>query len=434
MSAELAKKEPQSASPDSTDKQRAEELLAHGVDSRKSGDRQAAIHYYAQAVRQAQTASAGDLICRAATYLGLMELEQGNLQSALHWLDQARTAAAQCHPPAWLSLLSTLAGVSRAQAAAEGAERQLAQTRLQLAKEISLLQSQVKEVTAELIAELKREPPSGHAGRVTTSASKATAARSDRLALTVRALGHFEARLADDTAIVLCSNRRGQALFKVLATEPHARRHKETFLLLFWPDEVPVVAAGKLHIAASRLRQSLFQAGLGRNALLFEDDCYFLNSELQVRSDVVLFNAHFQAGQRLTAMDEPGLAAAEYEEALAFYQGPYLADVVGEDWPLAERSRLEEQFLTLLTKLAAWHFDKGRYAQSAECCQQILKQDALREDIYRQRMRCLSRDGQRNQALRLYQDCVRVLREELAVEPMPETTELFEQIQQGQAA
>jgi DNA-binding SARP family transcriptional activator len=57
--------------------------------------------------------------------------------------------------------------------------------------------------------------------------------------------------------------------------------------------------------------------------------------------------------------------------------------------------------------------------------------DPLREDAHRGAMRCFARAGRRELALRQYQTCQKVLREELGVSPGEETERLGEVIRRG---
>ncbi len=406
----------------------AEELLARGLQA-YAEDPPFATDCFEQVVRLTQNEGLTDLVCQAAACLGMLQIEQDDFMAASIWFDRAQSDLASSDRLTTSPLLPTLIGIAQAQAVVHEVDRQLAQTQAQVRQELGLLKAQAQVVMSHLLQEMMKGPVYSNSNRAPVS-RYATFPSADSQSLpVVQLLGLFEAHLTGGGVIRLCSNRKGQALFKVLATHPYDHYHKEKLLLLFWPNENPAVVTGKLHIAASRLRRALLQAGLGGDALLFEEDCYCLNRKLQVQSDVVLFDMHFKAGQRLEARNDPDQAAAEYEAALALYRGPYLAEVVGEDWPLLERARLEEQFQVILTKLAAWYFTNSRWAESAECCRRALDCDSLREDIYRQLMRCLSHQGQRNQALRVYQNCSRVLQEELGIEPMRETTQLFDQIQ-----
>jgi predicted ATPase/Tfp pilus assembly protein PilF len=65
------------------------------------------------------------------------------------------------------------------------------------------------------------------------------------------------------------------------------------------------------------------------------------------------------------------------------------------------------------------------------CCQRLLALEPYSEEIYRQSMRLLARNGQRTAALQHYARCRQLLAEELAVAPDAETTALYEQIRQG---
>jgi DNA-binding SARP family transcriptional activator len=55
----------------------------------------------------------------------------------------------------------------------------------------------------------------------------------------------------------------------------------------------------------------------------------------------------------------------------------------------------------------------------------VLENDRAHEDAYRLLMRAHASLGERSTALRLYARCTSMLQEELGVEPMPETTALY---------
>ncbi len=409
-----------------------EQALLQGAVCYEQGDHETAVQRIEKALRLAREHDDPKLIAWASALLGVVQMERGDLKGAVDLFGAADTSTvSDAFGPPFVHL-TTLAGLSRAQRSALETEERLIQTQARIREEIHALKAEAREVSGRLLAELKRDlapdgaPPADGVGHEDSGRTP------EGQTLSVQLLGHFEARLSDGTPIKLCSNRKGQALFKLLATQPGAHYHKERLLSLFWRNDEPAVASGKLHIAVSRLRRALLREGLGDDILRFENDCYSLNSSLGIRSDVELFQSHLRSGARLEGRAERDLARAEYEAALALYQGPYVAEVVGEDWPLRERARLEADFLDLLSKLSSWYFDAGRYPASAECCRHILRYDNLREDIYRKLMRCLSRQGQRNQALRLYEECARTLEQELGVSPMRKTTELMARIRQEQ--
>jgi DNA-binding SARP family transcriptional activator len=232
--------------------------------------------------------------------------------------------------------------------------------------------------------------------------------------------------------ISLGRSRNGRAIFRYLVALPDKSAPTDVLLEIFWSQDEPQEAKHKLHIAVSTLRQALHE-GLGsllegHDAIVYLDDRYLLLPGLEIELDVDLFARYVAAGQRLEREGRDEEATAEYEAAHALYRGDYLSQDLYADWAVAPRARYEEMYLTVLGRLAEHYVEQQRYADGVSCCRQILARDSFREDAYRQLMRCYSRMGRRNQALREFQSCKEVLRWELGVEPMRETVELHDQI------
>jgi DNA-binding SARP family transcriptional activator len=256
-----------------------------------------------------------------------------------------------------------------------------------------------------------------------------TAAADPTLAVSV--LGDFAVRY-QGKEVSLGSSKSGRAIFRYLVTLSGRSAPTDVLLDMFWAQDESQEAKHKLHIAVSTLRQALregLHSLLGeRDGIVFVDDHYVLLPGLEVELDIDIFAHHVAAGQRLEREGRDEGATAEYEAARAFYQGDFLSQDLYADWAVPRRARYEEMFLTVLGRLAEHYVDEQRYADGVACCRQILARDSFREDAYRQLMRCYSRMGRRNQALREFQACREVLRWELGVEPMHETAELHARI------
>lgn len=254
--------------------------------------------------------------------------------------------------------------------------------------------------------------------------------------LLIRSLGKFGV-YHNGREIPLGSSKKARAIFRYLSTHPQRRAAKDTLLELFWPDEEVEKATHKLHIAISTLRQAFSNpddTGLGgEDLILFEDNLYSLNPAINVCLDADEFTDRCRSGERLQREGRTEKAAAEYEAALALYRGDFLPEDLYADWAIAPRARLEEAYLTMLGCLAARHLELGRYTETISYCRQILSRDSFREDAYRYIMRCYSRMGQRNQALREFHTCEKVLQQELGVQPTHETMALYEQIVREEA-
>ncbi|MCS7002222.1 MAG: bacterial transcriptional activator domain-containing protein, partial [Dehalococcoidia bacterium] len=130
---------------------------------------------------------------------------------------------------------------------------------------------------------------------------------------------------------------------------------------------------------------------------------------------------------------DPAFALRNGQIAVQLYQGDYLAESLYDPWTQEERDRLLARFLQTATNLANRYLELGNLQQASQICEIVLRRDRCYEEAYQTLMRVHARAGSRAQALRAYARCVRALREDLNVDPLPETVRLAERIKRGDA-
>ncbi len=113
------------------------------------------------------------------------------------------------------------------------------------------------------------------------------------------------------------------------------------------------------------------------------------------------------------------------------YGGDYLPDALYDDWVSAERERLLTLYLRAADRLAGMLLERGQIDAGLIVCQAILARDPCWERAYRLIMAAHARQGNRPQALQVYQRCVAVLLAELDVAPSPATVALCDRIAQA---
>jgi len=86
----------------------------------------------------------------------------------------------------------------------------------------------------------------------------------------------------------------------------------------------------------------------------------------------------------------------------------------------------------VLEQLAGYHQQRHEYKTAIEYARRLISMDEWREESYILLMRLLYSSSQRSDALKLYQKCRHILREEFDVEPQPETVQLYEEILNNQ--
>lgn len=159
-----------------------------------------------------------------------------------------------------------------------------------------------------------------------------------------------------------------------------------------------------------------------RDVIMTGSDTAFMDIS---RFEAVLADRSFQEDGVLTA----GQRAA-MKTALAEYQGPFM-DGESDDWILYERERLHCLYVQGLNKMMSSFAAEEKFEDALNCGRRILRIDPLREYVHREMMRCYAASGQRALALRQFQTCRKLLKNECSIEPLPETVSLMQAVRNG---
>lgn len=236
-------------------------------------------------------------------------------------------------------------------------------------------------------------------------------------------------------------SNKTRGLLAYLALEAGRAHARSSLAALFWPEIPDQAAAKNLRLTLHRLRAALDDAAAGTaDALLFTPRGQIQLNAAALTLDVAQFtaalaavNAHSHADARLCPACRQRL-----EQAAALARGELLAGFGLEDappfeeWLLMQRERLAHQHIVALHTLAAACQALGNHPRAYLYAARQIELDPFRETAYRQAMAALAASGQRSEALARYQTCVRVLAEELGIEPDAETTALYQRISRGE--
>jgi DNA-binding SARP family transcriptional activator len=197
---------------------------------------------------------------------------------------------------------------------------------------------------------------------------------------------------------------------------------------LLWGELPEEDARRNLRVTLAELRKQLDPYLLiSRQELAF-------NRESPYWLDVEVFR-HKLKGRGLTPAEQ---STDQLRETIELYQGDFLEDFYVRDapmfdeWVLGQRERLRKLVLEALHTLSARMIEVGEYATGIDYTSRLLTLDPWREEAHRQMMLLLALSGQRSMALAQYEDCRRVLADELGVEPSQETTALLLRIRSEQ--
>jgi DNA-binding SARP family transcriptional activator len=248
---------------------------------------------------------------------------------------------------------------------------------------------------------------------------------SPLLELSITCFGRFEVRRLGKP-VVLCSSCNGQRILRYLVASPGHYATSDTLQTMLWPEDESEVTQRKLYIAISALRHSLddgFASESRCSYILCKNRVYSLNPAVTIRTDMDEFLRCYQAGQQ--ASEE---RSAFYEKACRLYTGPFLAEDMYADWSFIQREQLNQLYLAMCRILADHYFKVKRYEDAMKWAIAILKENRCDESAHRQLIQVYAAQGYRSEAIHQYQRCECLLREELGVQPMPETQTIFQAI------
>ncbi len=107
------------------------------------------------------------------------------------------------------------------------------------------------------------------------------------------------------------------------------------------------------------------------------------------------------------------------------WRGPF-AEGEPSDWLLEERERIHDAYVRALTALMRDAGVRGRFECALEYCQSILRVDPFRENIHCEMLWLMVLTGQRARAIQSHDAFCKRLRSELEIDPMVETSALFD--------
>jgi serine/threonine-protein kinase len=232
-----------------------------------------------------------------------------------------------------------------------------------------------------------------------------------------RVLGSLDLRGSEgqDLLSVLSQPKRLALLVYLALASPRGFHRRDRLVGLFWPELDQDRARAALRKSLHYLRRSL-----GEGTVLSRGDEAVGLDFQRIWCDVVAF--------------EEALERGALEEALKFCRGrlldgfstPESSDF--EQWLEAERRHFQRQAVDAACHLGDRAAEGGDLAAAIQWMERARDLDPLQERPVRKLLQFLDRSGERSRAIRLYETFSVRLREELEVEPAPETQALAQSI------
>jgi DNA-binding SARP family transcriptional activator len=225
------------------------------------------------------------------------------------------------------------------------------------------------------------------------------------------------------------NRRKTLALLAYLAVTAQSQR-RETLSALFWPDSPHPLTLSNL-----RRDLSILNATLGSDRLIYDRDDILLAAGSGFWCDVHLFEA-LQTGPAANDGQDGPIPSSlpRLIQAAALYRGDFLQGFSlpdcseFEEWLFFQSERLRQSYVRVLKQLIGELLTFQNSGTIIPYALRWLAVEPLNEEIHRLVISLYLQAGQYSAALYQFERCTRLLRDELGLDPSPETRSLYKHI------
>ena len=245
--------------------------------------------------------------------------------------------------------------------------------------------------------------------------------------LTLRLLG-APTLLTGDNPVALSPG--ASLLCAYLALSPKEGRSRDVVAAQLYGDCPAPTARRRLNTALWRLRTEvrvvtgidIVAADAGRRVAL--------SPTIEFALDARVFEQLVEPVLAAPVSELTPAKASALEAAVSMHRGE-LVEACDDAWILAERTRIENLYLTALDYLLQHYGARAEVGAIAKYGDMALALEPLREDIHRHLMTSYSAAGRDDLVERQFEQCRKVLLDELGADPMPETIALYSRLRRG---
>jgi len=159
--------------------------------------------------------------------------------------------------------------------------------------------------------------------------------------------------------------------------------------------------------------------------VLRKQTMYRLNPDADIRTDLDKFQKHMAIG---LSERFPLVAIEQLLKAASLYKGPLFEEKLTTAWISDERERVEQHYINVMERIAQTYTRLRDFGQTVYWAEKLLRIDQTWEEAYRLLMFAHYQLQNRPQAVKWYKKCNSVLKEELNIEPMDTTEQMYKMI------
>ena len=189
----------------------------------------------------------------------------------------------------------------------------------------------------------------------------------------------------------------------------------------FWPDADRNTIILRFKNTIYRLRRAV-----GKDTISFVEDTYCFNRSLDFEYDVDNYLTELESAKQVSEIEDK---IDHYRSAIDNYHGPFLPKM-DQEWVEIMREKYHLAFMDAALELSNLYIKTGKYVSALAVTNRALEEDNYNEAIYRSAMVAYSGMDDRPGVARQFERCKVVLKNDLDLDPSPQTLKLFNSLMQ----
>ncbi len=245
----------------------------------------------------------------------------------------------------------------------------------------------------------------------------------------VQLLGPFMVHLGfDEVADRKWQRDKSKEIFLYLLLNKNRYVPKEEIMQALWEDADDKSADRDFKVALNALLKVIEPNRSARENpyfILRKQTMYRLNPKADIRTDLEKFRRHVETGLSEKVAEK---TVEQLLKAAELYKGKLFEEKLSIEWIAQERERIEQLYIQALERLAQSYTRLQDYGKTIEWAEKLLRIDQTWEEAYRLLMYAHYQLQNRPQSIKWYRKCQTVLQEELGIEPMETTEQMYKMI------
>lgn len=204
---------------------------------------------------------------------------------------------------------------------------------------------------------------------------------------------------------------------------------REKLAFMFWEESSEESAKYNLRYNIWSMNKLFKNEKLENPLIVSKGSRISFNDEYEIQSDINAFEA-------LYSRNEKNSTAESFNSIKEFYRGEFLEGFYLKgcfkfnDWIFFEREKYQKKYIDSLTRLLGAYRAGGNYAEGVMVLEELIRLNSLDEDLYVELIRLYLEMGDRVSAMKQYERCIHMLREELNMSPKESTKNLLKVIKE----